>query len=280
MSEPRPSLARRLRVGRFALDFTGLDPALASALDRRWGPFLGLAGEDPADLTVAVAQAGPEVGLGPWAPGEAYRVEADRGPEGPRVRSYGFSLDAAGSGGFTLRLVTGSPEPLERRVDNAARLLVARLALGAGGFALHGAGVLDGARAHVLAGRSRAGKSTAVASLGWPSLGDDFAVVVPGTAGWEAVAVPFDNAESVPPDAAIGAFALGSLWRLEQGAQGARTALTTTAAATAITSCAAFPWAVPDLADRLLASVLRCAREVPCGVLTFARDSDLRALLR
>jgi hypothetical protein len=46
-----------------------------------------------------------------------------------------------------------------------------------------------------------------------------------------------------------------------------------------LTACAAFPWALPDLAGALLEATVRCAREVRCGVLAFARDTDLGALL-
>jgi hypothetical protein len=266
-------------VGAWALAFEGLDEALAGELDRRWGPFAGPAGDGEPDLRIAVAGAAVEVGLGTWSRGERYRMETVQGPGIPRVRSYGFSLASSSERAFELDLVSDVAEPVGRRLDNVARLLVARLALGAGGFALHAAGVLDRGRAHVLAGPSRSGKSTAVASLGWPSLGDDFAVLVPGPRGWLAAAVPFDNAESVPASARTGSWPLASVWRLEQGPRGARRALPPTAAATMLTACTAFPWALPDLAGALLEAVVRCAREVPCGVLTFGPETDLRTLL-
>jgi hypothetical protein len=275
----RPSAARRLRVGRFALDVAGLEPGLAAEVDDRFGPFLDRSDGPDGDVRVEVVPAGPQVGLGPWSPGESYRIEADAGGGIPRVRSYGFALEPAGERAFALRLVSDFPEPAARRLENALRLLVARLALGAGGLALHGAGVLEGGRAHVLAGPSRAGKSTAVASLGWPSLGDDFAVVLPGDAGWEAAAVPFDNAERVAPGSPVGVWPLAALWRLEKGAAGGSTRLSPSAAAAALAACAAFPWALPDLTEAWLSAALRCAREVPCAVLTFARETDLRRIL-
>jgi hypothetical protein len=165
-------------------------------------------------------------------------------------------------------------------VDNAARLLVARLALQAGGFALHGAAVVEGGRARVLAGPSRAGKTTAVTSLGWPTLGDDFAVLLPGPEGtWQVAATPFDNSEAIPSTAVLGTWPLAAVWRLEQGAAGALRPLTGPAAAAMLSACAAFPWVLPDLADALVAATVRCASQVPCGVLTFARETDLRALI-
>jgi hypothetical protein len=60
---------------------------------------------------------------------------------------------------------------------------------------------------------------------------------------------------------------------------GALRPLGTAAAAAMLSACAVFPWAVPDLADPLVGATVRCAGEVDCGVLTFARDTDLRELL-
>ena len=269
---------RTLRVGPWSVAFQDLDPALAQALDARWGPFVEAGAA--AGLAVRVGEAVPGATLAPWGQGERYRMEAVPGPGIPTVRSYGFVLAHAGPGAFTLDLLGESEERADRRMDNAARLLVARLALEAGGFALHGAAVLEEGRARVLAGPSRAGKTTAVTALGWPSLGDDFAVLLPkGRRRWVAAATPFDNREAVLPTAPRGTWPLTAIWRLEQGAGGALRPLGTAAAAAMLSACAVFPWAVPDLADPLVAATVRCAGEVDCGVLTFARDTDLRGLL-
>ena len=260
------------------MGFDGLDPALAHALDGRWGPFVEAGAA--AGLAVHVGEAAPGATLAPWERGERYRMEAVPGPGIPAVRSYGFVLAPAGPGAFALDLLRESEERADRRMDNAARLLVTRLALEAGGFAVHGAAVLEEGRARVLAGPSRAGKTSAVTSLGWPSLGDDFAVLVPaGKRRWVAVATPFDNREAVSPTAPTGTWPIAAVWRLEQGAQGALRPLGTAAAAAMLSACAAFPWALPDLADALVTATVRCAGEVDCGVLTFAPDTDLRALL-
>ena len=271
--------ARTLRVGPWAIAFHGLEPVLARALDVRWGPFVS----EPvsgATVEVRVGEAAPGTTLPPWTRGERYRVEAVPGPGIPGVRSYGFVLTASAAGTFALDLLRRGEEPAERRVDNAARLLVTRLALQSGGFALHGAAVVEDGHARVLAGPSQAGKTTAVTSLGWPVLGDDFAVLLPSpTGGWVAAATPFDNSEAVPSSSATGTWPLRAVWRLEQGSEGALRKLAAPAAAAMLSACAAFPWALPDLADALVAGTVRCAAEVDCGVLTFARETDLRALL-
>ncbi|HEX5043486.1 MAG TPA: hypothetical protein VFV75_11305 [Candidatus Polarisedimenticolaceae bacterium] len=270
--------ARMLRVGPWTIAFRGLEAALARALDVRWGPFVEAG--SAASVEVLVGRAAPGATLAPWTRGERYRMEAVAGPGIPAVRSYGFVLAPAGGAAFALDLDPGGGEPAERRVENAARLLVARLALQAGGFALHGAAVIEDGRARVLAGPSRAGKSTAVTSLGWPVLGDDFAVLLPsGEGAWAVAATPFDNSEAIPSSAVMGTWPLRAVWRLEQGAEGALRPLMAPAAAAMLSACAAFPWALPDLAEALVAATVRCASEVECGVLTFARDTDLRALL-
>lgn len=269
---------RTLRVGPWTIAFRGLEPALARALDVRWGPFLGAG--SPAGVEVRVGPAAPGATLAPWARGERYRIEAVPGPGVPAVRSYGFVLAPSRHGAFELGLDPHGREPAERRVDNAARLLVTRLALQAGGFALHGAAVIEDKRARVLAGPSRAGKTTAVTSLGWPVLGDDFAVMLPaGSGAWQVAATPFDNSEAIPSSALTGSWPVAAVWRLEQGGEGGRRRLPATAAAAMLSACAAFPWALPDLAEALVTATVRCAAEVECGVLTFARDTDLRALL-
>ncbi len=270
--------ARTLRVGPWTIAFQGLEPALARALDVRWGPFVDAG--SPAGVEVRVGRAAPGATLAPWARGERYRMEAVPGPGVPAVRSYGFVLASSDHGGFALDLDPQGREPAERRLENAARLLVTRLALQAGGFAFHGAAVIEDGRARVLAGPSRAGKTTAVTSLGWPVLGDDFAVVLPeGNGSWKVAATPFDNSEAIPSSAVTGSWPLAAIWRLEQGAEGALRRLPATAAAAMLSACAAFPWALPDLTDALVVATVRCAAEVECGVLTFARDTDLRALL-
>ena len=270
---------RTLRVGPWAVAFHEVPEALGARLDDRWGPFVTPAVSAPS-LDVRLGEAAPGATLGPWKPGETYRMEAVPGPGVPAVRSYGFVLAPTAPRAFALDLVVGTEEPAERRVENAARLLVARLALEAGGFALHGAAVLDGGRALVLAGPSRAGKTTAVAALGWPSLGDDFAVVVPWKGVWAAAATPFDNRERIPAGAFTGTAALAAIWGLEQGAQGGRRLLGARGGASTLLTCAAFPWALPDLTDALVTATVRCAGQVECGILTFALDTDLRALVR
>ena len=193
-----------LRIGPWTLAFQRLDAALTDALAQRSGPFFSPQGAGEPTLSIRVGEAAAGTVLPRWSPGETYRMEAMPGPGIPAVRSYGFVLAPRAPGVFALDLAPDAEEPVVRRVDNATRLLVARLALGAGGFAMHAAGVVDGGRAHVLAGPSRSGKTTAVTSLGWPSLGDDFAAVIPGGDGWSAPATPF-NSEAVPATTPTGA---------------------------------------------------------------------------
>ena len=95
------------------------------------------------------------------------------------------------AGRFKVSVVETHAEPFGRVLDNVARYLVARMVSKRGGLALHGAGVLRGERGWIFAGPSGSGKSTASRlSAPSPSLGDDFAVVMPEGTGFATCALP------------------------------------------------------------------------------------------
>ena len=186
----------------------------------------------------------------PGAPGERYRLEAETDVEGVFAASYRFALGQESKSSWRLVIEETPQEPLGRIVENAARYLVARLAAEGGGLALHGAGVTRRGRAWVFAGPSRSGKSTAVSNSDGTSLGDDFAVLLPGPSGWVVPAVPFDNAESgsvasSPP------LPLASVLRLHSSPQPKLTRRMGPMAHASLLSCTAFPWALPDLASKI-----------------------------
>ncbi len=276
---PRGRLVRALSVGPWRLRVEGLDPDLAAALDRRWGGFVAPAVDGSEDLAVVVTDAGPQ----PWrtagAPGEAYRVEALRLDRGPALLSYRFAAIREGADSWRVGLSAGEGEPDGRAVENAVRMLSARLAIERGGFAVHGAGVVRAGRGHVFAGPSRAGKSTAV-RLAAPCvpLGDDFAVLFPGDRGWRTAAVPFDNAERAPASPPRGSVPLAGLWRLHHGPPDvpARVVLPPRPSRVAVVlSCVAAPWTVPDLEDALLDTTAKFAAESTVGELYFRLAPDL-----
>jgi hypothetical protein len=147
-------------------------------------------------------------------------------------------------------------------------------------MALHAAGVLAGDRAYLLAGPSRAGKSTAV-RCAHPavSLGDDFGVLVEAGDGWHVVAVPFDNAERVEAGAAHGAFPLARVLRVFASD---RTEIEVPAgplAAASLLGTVAFPWLVPAEAATLADRAARVVRDGRFAHLHFTRDAELWSVL-
>lgn len=276
-TEPIGEGALRLEVGTFSIEFRGLPPDGVRGLTERWGPFVSSTSGDP-DLEVGVRRAGGERFLDLGGIGGLYRIEAvERASAGTAV-SHHFVLGPEAGPAWRLAVTDGAEEPFVRILDNAARFLVARLAAGSGGIALHGAGVLRGGVAHVFAGPSRAGKSTAsTLSERAASLGDDFAVALPRGGAWVAAAVPFDNAETVPLDRPTGLHPLAAVWRIFQADAAAIERPTGVRAAASLLSCAAFPWALPDLLDRLGEAAGRIVEAGRFGHLRFGLAGDFWA---
>ena len=266
---------RTLSVGPWSVAFEGLDPETALRLDRRWGGFVGPEEAEDVSAAARLLDAGPGSFL-EAAPGEGYRFEAT----GAEVVSYHFAARRGEGERWRVAVAASEDEPRERTLDNLARLLVARLALRSGGLALHGAGVLLAGNAFVFAGPSRAGKSTAARlARADASLGDDFAVVVPRDDGYAAVAVPFDNSERGPAVARVAPSPLAGIFRLEKSADARIEPLAGAAAIASLVGCAAFPWALPDLAGGLLPVAEAVVGAGLFSVLRFGPATDVRALI-
>jgi len=218
--------------------------------------------------------------LPPWRPGEGYRIEADAEGGALLVLSYHFALRPEGASGWRLAVTDTGAEPMGRVYDNVARYLVARLAIARGGLALHGAGVRRGRRAWIFAGPSRSGKSTA-ARLSAPaeSLGDDFAVVLPNGPRWSTCALPFDNSERAPSDPPRGMFEVARVCRLFKAERHRVEEPSGVIAQASLLACNAFPWALPDVADRAGEAIARFAASGRYLHLHAAMDAGFWALL-
>jgi hypothetical protein len=280
LERPQGPASRTLVLGRLALGIEGLGPGLAARLDRRWGGFLRAAPPGAARATLRVLDAGTSLWFEPRAAGELYRLEAF-GTAGRRVvASYRFALAAEAPGVWRVGLSSEPGEPDDRVMDNVSRYMAARLALEVGGFAMHAAAVEQRGRAFVLAGPSRAGKSTAATLFrGARSLGDDFAIVLPAAGGWVAPALPYDNAESVEGRLQQGEFPVAGIWRLSQAGENRVERLPPALTEASLVACAAFPWAMPELAETLLANARRYAETALHERLYFTREADLGGLL-
>jgi hypothetical protein len=277
LDRPLGSEVRDLTLGRWRIRIDGASGSLATALERRWGRFL----DRPACGTAPRAALRVlDAGAATWLPapsgGELYRIEARNGPDRRIVLSYGFALRRGEGGAWRLGLCRGAVEPTERAVENALRYVAACLALEDGGFALHAAGVLREGRAFLFAGPSGAGKST-LTRLARPaaSLGDDFGLFVRDGDGWAAPALPFDNAERIDPDTPQGLFPLAGIWRLEQASHTRVERLPPALAVASLLGCAAFPWAMPEQADRLLEHARAFVAAGRFERLRFALDTPL-----
>jgi hypothetical protein len=274
------SAARDLTIGTDTIRFVGLTDPFAAVLDARWGGFLSAASGQPARIEVRTVRGDGKGWLPRWRPGEGYRLEADAAAGPLVVRSYHFALVPEVSGAWRLAVEEQDAEPIGRIFDNAARYLVARLAVLRGGLAVHGAGLRRDGMAWILAGPSGSGKTTATRlSAPAESLGDDLAVVLPFAGGWSAPALPFDNREIAPDDPVRGLTPLAGVWRLFQAAQHRVERPVGVMAQASLLACAAFPWALPDIADRAGESVAAIAASGLYGHLHFARDGDFWALL-
>jgi hypothetical protein len=274
------SAARDLTIGVDTIRFSGLTDGVAAILDARWGGFLAPTGIAEPAVAVRLVRGDGAGWLPRWRPGEGYRLEADAAGGPLVVRSYHFALVPEISGGWRLAVLEQDDEPVGRILDNAARYLVARLAIERGGLAVHGAGVRRQARAWIFAGPSGSGKTTATRlSAAAESLGDDFAIALPFEGGWAAPALPFDNSEVAPPHPVRGLTPIAGMWRLYKAQQHRVERPTGVMAQASLLACAAFPWALPDLAERAGESVAAIAASGMFGHLHFALDSGFWSLL-
>jgi hypothetical protein len=197
------------------------------------------------------------------------------------MRSYAFAAAPAGpAGAWRIALHPDPVEPAGRTVENAVRCILGRACVETGGFSLHGAGVLRGGRAHIFAGKSNSGKTTAVSlSPQCIPLGDDYALLLPYREGWAAPAVPFDNSEEAPADPPRGLHPIEGVWRLFQSPENRLEIPAEPARTASILACIANAETVSDMVDRLVDNVGRFAAQVRYGHLHFRKDPGFWELI-
>ncbi len=273
--EPHGDVTRVLTLGDWCFRLTGLDTAMAEALDARWGGFLST--DEPAVGTpeIRLRRSGEDK---PWLRarrGETYRIEAEQVNGRVLVVSYAFCLCRDEPGVWTVALTPLEREPLGRSLENAVRYVVAEAAVDAGGFAIHGAGVIDEGKAVIFAGGSNAGKTTAVElSAPRPSLGDDYALIAPGRDGWVTAAVPFDNAERAPAEPRRGWIPIRGVWRLYKDEVDKAERAPVTLAGASLMSCVALPWVMPHRVEALMGNVDTFVAEGAYGHLRFRKSDE------
>lgn len=270
-----------LRVADWEVEIGGLDTELAGLLEERWGDFVGREASPNPTVRLRVLKGDAGLSLGRDRPGEIYRLEAEHEGECLVVRSHHVAICAEPDDPLSWRagLTVTDAEPPARIVENVVRYLMARLCVAGGGFALHGAGVLRDGRAHLFAGPSRSGKTTAVGLSPGTSLGDDFSIVVDTTEGWRTTAVPFDNLERPPKSPPTGWIPVAAIWRLERSAETDVRIPAAVQATASLMASATFPWAMPDLTDAMLEHVRSFVSSSVFGILSFTRESDFWPLI-
>jgi len=107
-------------------------------------------------------------------------------------------------------------------IENFLRVFSAHQALRRGGVVLHSAGLVVEGRAYLFAGRSGAGKTTLTRkghAAGAGVLSDDINLVLPGSEGYEAHAVPFTGefGRTLAHPGGRAAFPVAGLVLLDQG---------------------------------------------------------------
>jgi hypothetical protein len=272
---------RNLRVGDARIRIEGLWAELVGNLDRRWGDFLEPAGGVGGVLTVTVVRGQQGGWLRKRIADERYRIESIASGDRRVVLSYHFAICPVGAdNSWRVAVDDRADEPVERILENVMRYFTARVAADSGGLGLHAAGVLRDGQVYLFAGPSGAGKTTAVSlSSGCTSMGDDMAIVLPREERWFSPALPFDNRERIDGSSPRGLYPVAGVWRLYQSPHHAIRRPDTGRAIASVMGCATFPWALPDLADRLLAQSARLVSAGYFSHLHFAKDSGFWSLL-
>jgi hypothetical protein len=169
-----------VRVGPIAIALAGVSRDLATALEARFGRYVGAGEGGGAALRIDVEPALADPFLEPPAGPQPLEVRLALSPAG----TVSYTTRAAhgeferGGGTGRLQLARTDWEPHDRAVENFLRAAAAWLAIGRGGVVVHAASVALAGRGYLFFGPSGAGKST-VCSLarGGAVLGDDIALV-------------------------------------------------------------------------------------------------------
>lgn len=218
---PHPAGPRSLRLdlSGVAVELDGLPAPLADAMIARYGPFVGPAGGGGNPLRVRVREAAADYFVPPPPAGAAETYRALTAYDGAVFRLTSYRLAAwfdVGRRIGDLALARGGWDPAPRAVENFLRSACAWLALDAGGFFLHGAGIVHGDRGYVFYGPSGAGKSTLAALSSEPRVvSDDLSLLLPGPDGLSLVGSPFRGTYS-GGGPITGHFPIAGFYRLRQ----------------------------------------------------------------
>lgn len=260
----------------------GLDRSQHATVLRRFGSWIADA-ELEAVAEIEIFRAANEDFRPIPARGWTYSIDFDHSPASVRLAGLRFMARLDLEAGLRTALWTseGSGSEFEMVFENCLRCVVAYRVLELDGVLLHSAGAVDGARAHVLFGRSGAGKTTAARqSLAAERtvLSDDLNAVLPGQGGFVAASLPFSGelGSSSPPHTTA---PLAGLYRLEKRAVDTLQPLSRAQALASLVSCSPFVNHDGFRVDRLLGTLQSVVDTVPVSSLGFNLDGGFWRLI-
>jgi len=217
---PHGNAARAIDVAGLTVRLEGLSDGQAEWIDRRYGVFArdGATGRPLLRVAVTQGSAGGYLRLAASGASEIYRLIVERKQQRVSAWSYRFAgwFDTAAGTGY-LALCDGDGRSTESSLENFLRVAYAHLALDAGGFLFHAAGVVKRGWAYLFFGPSGSGKTTvSTLSAGARVVSDDLILVLPGKGEpSEAVSIPFRGHMAELPEAQA-AFPIAGFYRLVQ----------------------------------------------------------------
>jgi len=255
--------APRIEVAGTVFRVTGLDSHGRAWVEARYAPFLS---RRAPSITVAVATT------------ERYR--SGRMPRPSATWSNGHfalaSLPARADGDLVRRRVRFRAAPGPALNPDLFRLLCGFLVMQRGGVLVHASGVVERGRAWVFSGPSGSGKTTiAGLAAGRRVLNDETVALVPTTRGWTACATPFYGSGGPSMARANERAPLRALCFLRKADGFAHRRLSPRETVVRAFPEVMLPKRDGRVAERLLASLVALARQVPAYDLAFAPRPSL-----
>ncbi len=218
-TRPAGAGAARVDISGIAVEFEGLPGELAERMSVVYAPYSGRPTGAGRPLTVRVYAAPIEYFVPPgFTKGpESYRMYTALNDGVFRTVSYRLAswIDVARREAV-LALASGDLDPAPRAMENFLRSSVAWLAIEAGGFLLHGAGIVRAGCGYLFYGPSGAGKSTLAAmSIEGDVISDDLTLVLRRPEGLVVAGGPFRGTYTRGTPV-VGTFPVAGFYRLRK----------------------------------------------------------------
>ncbi len=281
--EPWGSKALAIGLAGDSYRFSGMAPAQAAWARARFQSLCDVVAVSPAPVSITLHR----------LPGSAFREIDTRGWEYTYDRDYysdrlclagrDFVAEICFSPGLRGRLWTSrtDTERFPSLFENFFRVLVAYRVTHAGGVLLHSAAFARDGRAHVVFGRSGAGKSTSsrlALNAGWEVLSDDINALLPDPGGWRVEKLPFAGDLGQTPSRGR-AYPIAGLHWLQQATTHAVRPLSASLALARLLACSPVVNDDPYRVDDLLSNLTGLLAHASVGTLDFAPDPGFLLLL-